>query len=177
MILVAETAGDAQVLAAAIRSAVAQVEPRVPVYDVRPVSSVIAESLEAPRSSLLLMGAFAGVALLLAAIGVHGVLSYTVALRTREIGTRMALGATPTGVVRLILRQVTLLWMAGSVVGGVAAFSLSALVRRMLFDVNPSQPVFVATAIVGLGMVALVAGVVPARRAARLDCIEALRQF
>lgn len=176
MVLVALPAGTGASLAPAIRAAVNEVEPRIPVYDVRTVSSVIAESLAAPRLSLVLMGAFAAVALLLAAIGVYGVLSYTVALRTREIGTRIALGATPSNVLGLILRQVTGLWVVGGVLGAVAAFAVRSVARGLVFDVNTGNPLYLGAAIVGLGMVALVAGAIPARRAAKLDCVVALRQ-
>lgn len=176
MILVVRPATEDLALTASIRAAIAEVEPRLPVYDVRPVSSVISDSLAAPRLSLLLMGCFAAVALTLAAIGVYGVLSYTVALRTREIGTRIALGATPSSVLGLMLRQVTGLWLVGGIVGGILVFGARSAIQGLLFQVNTGNPVFLGAAIAGLGLVAVAAGAIPARRAARMDCVEALRQ-
>jgi len=176
MILLVRPGGAELELVSPVRAAVAEVESRMPVYDVRPVTSVISDSLASPRLSLLLMGAFAGTALLLAAIGVYGVLSYTVALRTREIGTRIAMGATPSGVVGLILRQVTFLWLVGGVIGGAVALGARTVVQGLLFDVNAGNPVILGAAIMGLGVVAVAAGFVPARRASRVDCAEALRQ-
>jgi len=176
MILVAQPARAGIPLASSIRNAVAEVEPRIPVYDVRPVSSVIADSLASQRMSFLLMGSFAGAALLLVAVGVYGVLSYTMALRTKEIGTRMALGATPRSVLGLVLRQVAGLWLIGGIIGAIVAFVSRSAAGGLLFEVDTGNPVFIAVAIAGLGLVALVAGVIPAHRAAHMDCVVALRQ-
>jgi putative ABC transport system permease protein len=168
--------GDELSLASPVRAAIAEVEPRIPVYDVRPVSSVVSQSLASQRLSLLVIASFATVALLLAAIGVYGVFSYTVALRTREIGTRMALGAQPSRVLSLILRQVAALWLAGGIVGGVLALGIRAIAGGLVFNTDIGNPTALGAAIAGLGLVALAAAFVPARRAARLDCVEALRQ-
>src|SRR6185503_4440019 len=128
-----------------------------------------------PRFSMLMLGIFAAVALLLAAIGIYGVISYSVAQRTHEIGVRMALGARQVDVVRMVARQVLIMAGIGIAIGGVLALASGSLITKLLFGVEPSDPItFVAVAL-GLAVVALVAAAVPAWQASRLDPVSALR--
>ena len=174
MTLVVATAGDVHALTPQIRAAVAEVERQVPVYDAREVASLVDATLASPRLGLLMMGAFGAVALLLAAVGVYGVVAYTVALRTSEICTRIALGATPGNVLATVLRGVSVLWIAGAVSGSIGATIVRSIAGGLVFEMDGGNPTILLVAVVGLGMVALMAAIVPARRAARLDGIEVL---
>ncbi len=145
------------------------------VYDNESEEEVVAHSIASQRFSLILMGAFAGLALLLAGIGIYGVLSYLVGRRTREIGVRMALGAQRLDVLRMVLGDGARMTMVGAAVGLVAALALTRLMASMLFGVRPTDPVtFVAVAVLLCG-IALFACYLPARRAARVDPNVALR--
>ncbi len=128
------------------------------------------------RFTMLVLGAFAAVALLLATVGVHGVLSYTVAERTREIGIRMALGADRGSVGRLVVGQGARLALAGLGIGVVGSLAVSRLLAALLYGVRPGDPATLATVAVGLGAVSLLASWLPARRAARVDPMVALRE-
>jgi putative ABC transport system permease protein len=139
------------------------------------MSSVKARSVAEQRFLMTLMVIFAAVALLLAAVGIFGVLSYQMSRRTREIGIRMALGSTPRSVMGLVLREVLLVVFAGVAIGLAAAFGLSRFLASELFGVQPTDPLtFIAVAVV-LTCVALLACYVPARRAMRVDPMVALR--
>jgi putative ABC transport system permease protein len=145
------------------------------VSNVGSLEQIIAESISQPRFYMLLLGVFASVALLLAAIGIFGVLSYAVSQRTREIGIRMALGAPGRTVVSLIVRQAMALVVSGVAAGTIAALFVSQTMTKMLFSVAPTDPMTfggVAAVLVG---VALFASYLPARRATRVDPIVALR--
>jgi predicted permease len=145
------------------------------VYDNESEEQVVADSIASQRFSLILLGAFAGLALLLADIGIYGVLSYLVEQRTREIGVRMALGAQRLDVLRMVLQDGARMTLTGTAVGIVAALGLTRLMTSMLFGIKPTDPItFVLVAVVLCG-IALLAGYVPARRAAKLDPIVALR--
>ena len=170
----AET-GDPIALAPSLVAAIREVEPRTPVYAVRTLSDHVSASVAGPRLTLMILGAFGVVAVLLAAIGVYGVLSYAVSRRTHEIGTRIALGAQPSSVVMMVVRQVMRMWLVGTVAGLVAAVALSATVRSLVFEVDPANPIMLGATSLFLGLVALAAAVVPARRAANIDCVQALR--
>jgi predicted permease len=174
MWLVARTTGDARP-AAAVRAAVRELDPGVPVDRVGVMTETLAESVSLPRFRSFTMGVFAGAALLLAAIGIYGVIAYSVVQRTQEIGVRMALGATRSGVLWMVVRQASRLSVAGIAMGLVGAFGLTRLVRNMLFGIGPSDTVTFAGAAMVLGAVAIVASLVPALRAARIDPITALR--
>jgi len=145
------------------------------VYDNEYEEEVVAESIASQRFSLILLGAFAGLALLLAGIGIYGVLSYLVGQRTREIGVRMALGAQRLDVLRMVLRDGARMTLAGTAIGIVTALLLTRLMSSMLFGVKPTDPVTFGLVAVVLCGIALFACYLPARRAAKVDPMVALR--
>ena len=175
MTFVARTAVPPMSLADEVKQAVQELDANLPVNEIRSVEAVVAESIAQPRFYMLLLGVFAAVALILAAIGIFGVMSYMVSQRTREIGIRMALGAQGGSVVSMVVRQAMLLAGAGLIVGLVAALALSRTLTTLLFDMSPTDPVTFATVIGVLAAVAFLASYLPARRAASVDPIEALR--
>jgi len=162
-------------LASSIRRIVASVDPGLPVVGLRSMDEVFDDALARPRFLAELLVIFAAVALALAAVGTYGVLAYSVAERRREIGIRMALGASEGGVLTLVLRQGMLLAGIGLLVGLAGALAVTRVVSSLLFGVQPTDPATFAA--VGLFMlaVALVACLVPARRATRVDPLVALR--
>lgn len=162
-------------LVGAVRSAVHDLDPAVPVFDVRTLDAHLA--LASARERLLagVGGLFAGLALALAAVGLFGLLAFTVARRTREIGVRLALGARPADVIRMVVGQGTSRVVIGVVMGGVGAVAATRLLRSLLYGVSPGDPVAFAGAALLLVMTGLVAAYVPARRAARVDPMAALR--
>jgi putative ABC transport system permease protein len=173
--LILRTSGDPAAMAAAARGVLAELDPAQPIYEVRPLSELVSASLAQRRFALMLMLVFAAVALLLAAVGIYGVMSYTVAQRTQEIGIRVALGATPASVLTMVVRQGMYLVGLGLGVGLVASLALTRLVSSMLYGVSATDvPTFAAIAAV-LAAVALSAIVIPARRATRVDPMLALR--
>jgi predicted permease len=175
MNLVLRSAMSSAALSSAIEGAVREADRSVPVVRLREMDAVFDESIRRPRLLAQLLGAFAGLALLLAAIGTYGVLSYSVLERRREIGIRMALGAQQGSVLTQILKQGLTLAGVG-VVGGLAgAFALSRLLSSLLFGVQPTDPMTMATVVGTIAVVATVACALPAWRASRLDPIVVLR--
>jgi putative ABC transport system permease protein len=173
--LVVRTAADPAALAAAVRREVRQIDPRQPFTDVQPLSQYVSKALARPRLYANFVGAFAALALFLAAIGLYGMLAYAVSQRTHEIGLRIALGAPPRRVLVSTILQGARLVAVGLVVGIAGAFALSQIVSRLLYGVRPTDP----WTYIGVGglmaTVALLAAFVPARRAAAVDPIVALR--
>jgi predicted permease len=167
--------GDPSSFAPAIRRIVAELDPALPLFGVEPLQQTLSNSLAERRFTMVSLGAFAAVALLLAAIGVHGVLSYTVAQRTREIGIRMALGADARGVRALIVSEGAVLAGIGLTIGLAGAFAMTGVLSVLLYGVGARDPLVFAAVAIGLGLVALVASYLPANRAARMDPIAALR--
>jgi putative ABC transport system permease protein len=172
-------AGDPRALSQAVVGAVRAADPNVPAFAVRTMDDVLAAATASRRFSTQLLGGFALLALFLAAIGIYGVMSYLVHQRTREIGIRMALGARPRAVVRLIAGHALLLACAGTAAGTAAALMLAPVLARpsndLLFSVRATDPLtFAAVAVLLLGT-AIVATAVPARRASRVDPVVALR--
>jgi putative ABC transport system permease protein len=162
-------------MAASVREQVHQLDKDQSVADMQTLVQVVSASLAQPRLNTLLLAGFAALALLLAAIGVYGVISYSVAQRTREIGIRMALGATRGKVFRLVVGEGLLLTLVGLGVGLVAASGLARLMTSLLYGVPPSDPVtFLAVSLLLAG-VALLASYIPARRAMKVDPMVALR--
>jgi putative ABC transport system permease protein len=173
--LVARTAGDPMNFERAIRAALREIDPLQPVFHVQPMDDYVASFFADRSFTLTLIGLFGTSALLLAAVGVYGVISYTVGLRTREVGIRMALGAGRLTILRLILRDV-LVWLAwGLAAGFLSALVLTRFLSHMLFEVRSSDVTTSATVTLVLASVALLAGYVPALRAARVDPNQALR--
>jgi predicted permease len=167
--------GDGSQLAGAIRQAVRGVNPSQAVFDLKTMDERVAESLGARRFALTILSAFAVLALLLAAIGIYGVINYSVTQRTQEIGIRMALGAERFAVLRLVLFEGLTLAAWGAGVGLVAATALVRLLKSQLFGVSALDPVTFATTVAVLALVALAACYIPAYRAMRVDPIVALR--
>jgi putative ABC transport system permease protein len=175
MTVVLKTSVPPTSLADAVRSEVYAIDSNLPLSNVSTLDAVVAKSISQQRFYMLLLSIFASVALVLAAIGIFGVLSYAVSQRTREIGIRMALGAQGRTVIGLIVRQAMILVVSGVTAGTIAALFLSQTMSRMLFNVTPTDPAtFAAVAGVLVG-VALFASYLPARRATRVDPIVALR--
>ena len=175
MTLVIRTAGDPAEMAPAVRREIGSIDPDQPVADVRTMTQVMAETVARARFNTLLLGIFAGLATLLAAVGIFGVMNYSVQLRTREIGLRMALGAQPGRVLMLVLRQGLLLTLIGIGVGLAGALALSRVMSGLLYGVGATDPVTFAAIVVVLGVVALIACYIPARRATRVDPLIALK--
>jgi ABC-type antimicrobial peptide transport system permease subunit len=163
-------------LAATIEAAVRDADASVPVVRFREMDDVFAESIRRPRLLAQLLGMFAGLALLLAAIGTYGVLSYMVTERRREIGVRMALGANQGRVLGDVLKQGLGLAAAGLVAGVAGALALTRLMTALLFGVEPSDPATLAAVTATIACVAALACVVPAWRASRVDPIVVLRE-
>ncbi len=162
-------------LAAVVRGAVHDLDPDLPVARIETLSRIVAASIAQPRFYTLLLTAFAGTALFLAALGLFGVISVGVSQRTREIGVRIALGARSADVLGLVLREAATLAVLGIAVGLVAALALSRTLSTLLFNLSPTDPLAFAAAPLVLLLTAVVAALLPARRAARVDPIEALR--
>ena len=166
---------DPTALTASIRNAVKEVVPDEPIYRVNAMAQLVEHSISPQKFSSLLLAIFAGVALALAAIGIYGVIAYSVVQRTREIGIRMALGADKANVLHLILRQGTRIGILGLMIGTGAAYLAAGTLSSMLFDVNPHDPLIFFAVAVSLLMVVMLASYIPARRATRVDPLLALR--
>jgi predicted permease len=167
--------GEAGGVGASVRQVAQRVDPNLPIFDMKTMTAVMDESLFIERMVAALSVAFGGLATLLAAIGLYGVMSYTVARRTREIGIRMALGAERNSVMWLVLKEVALMVGIGVGVGLPLAFALSRVVQSQLFDLSAHDPLALSAAAFVLALVALAAGYLPARRATRVDPMLALR--
>jgi putative ABC transport system permease protein len=174
MALVIRTTLDPMRLASTIRAAVGELDKEVPISEVVTLAASISRSTSARRFSVSLLSAFALLALLLAAIGIYGLVSYSVARRTREIGVRMALGASPRGIARMVVGRAQLLSGAGILLGLAASLALTRLLRSMLFGVSATDPGVFAAAALFLLAVSALAAYLPARRASRVDPLVAL---
>ncbi len=168
-------ANDSTPLEGSIRGAVRELDPTLPVYNLWSMNEVVSKSMVQPRFLALLLATFSGIALFLAAIGIYGVMAYSVAQRTQEIGVRMALGAQQLHVLRLIFGQSLGMLLIGVVIGLAGAFALTRLMRTLLFEITATDPVTYVSVIGLLTIVALLACYIPARRAAKVDPLIALR--
>jgi putative ABC transport system permease protein len=166
---------DPNQLIAAARAQVRSIDPDQPIYNIRTMEEIRGESVAPQRLNLLLLSIFAGIAFVLAVVGIYGVMSYAVTQRTHEIGIRMAIGAQPRDVFRMILGQGMLLTIVGMAAGLVLAFVLTRLMATMLFGVKPTDPVTFAGVAVLLAAVALIACYIPGRRATKVDPVHSLR--
>jgi ABC-type antimicrobial peptide transport system permease subunit len=167
--------GNAAAIGAAARQVARRVDPNLPIFEMKTMTAVVDESLFLERMVAALSVAFGALATLLAAIGLYGVMSYSVARRTREIGIRMALGAERSSVMWLVLREVALMVGIGVAIGLPLAIALSRVVQSQLFDLSAHDPIALIAAASLLAIVALAAGYLPARRATRVDPMRALR--
>jgi putative ABC transport system permease protein len=175
MYLTLRASGDPLDLVPNVRNALRALDPDLPLYEVTTMDRLLSDSVESERFSMLLLALFAAVALLLGSVGIYGVMSYTVSQRTREVGVRMALGAAHGNVVALVVRQGMLLTLAGICLGAVGTLALSRVLSGMLFQVSATDPLTFISVTILLAMVALLACYMPARRAAGIDPLEALR--
>lgn len=167
--------GEVPPFFASVRSAIQSQNNQNVVSNVQTLTQVIADSLAKRRFSMIVLGVFAGVALLLASLGIYGVISYLVGQRTYELGIRLALGADRRDILRLVLGHGLKMAIAGVVAGLIAAFALTRLMSTMLFGVGPTDPATYAIIVLVLMVVALLACYLPARRATKVDPLSALR--
>ncbi|HEX5889843.1 MAG TPA: ABC transporter permease, partial [Pyrinomonadaceae bacterium] len=175
MTMLVRTTSDPQSVVAGLRQAVWSIDPNQPISNVNTLEQIVSESIAQPRLNMLLMMLFGGLALLLSAVGIYGLLSYAVTQRTQEMGIRMALGANVTDVLKLVLKQGMFLALIGEAIGLAGAFALTRLMRGLLFGVTPTDTTIFAGVVAVLTLTALLACYLPARRATKVDPLVALR--
>jgi predicted permease len=175
MTLLVRTGGSPAALGPAVRSQVAALDPNLPVGRLVTLEEIVSGSVERPRFLLRLLAVFALIAIGLATVGVYGVMSYSVVERVPEVGIRLAVGATPGAIVRLVMRDGLVLAAAGIAIGLAAAAALGGVIQGLLFEVGPRDPVALAGVAAVLLAATLFAAWVPARQAGRVDPIKALR--
>jgi len=173
--LVIRTTSESTALVAAVRNAIRSVDKGIPIYNVKTLDDVVAISAASRRTPMLLLSSFAGVAMLLAMLGIYGVTAYYVTQRTHEIGVRIALGAQMKDVLKLVLTRGIIFAIVGIAIGVAGAFGLTRYLTTLLFGVPPIDLVTFTVVAAVLIVVALVASVIPARRAAKVDPLVALR--
>ena len=160
---------------ATVRQAVARVDDQIPLTRIRTLDEIAHQATARPRFRAVLVMAFAGLALLLAVVGVFGILAYSVQQRTREFGIRIALGAVSGNVVWLVLREVLMLVGLGVAIGLPAALALTRVLASQLYNIAPGDPLVISLAVSGIAATAAVSAYIPARRATRVDPVTALR--
>jgi len=175
MTIVARTKSDPGAIAATLRAALTSVDKSLPLYAVKPLSEHLRDSLIRRRFNLVLLSLFGGVALLLAAVGIYGVISYGVTQRTHEMGIRTALGAKPRDVLKLVVRQAMVLALGGVGIGLLASLALTRLMKSLLFNVGVTDPLTFAAIALLMTLIALLACVIPAQRATKIDPLVALK--
>jgi predicted permease len=175
MSLIVRTASDPKAFVDTIRRQIMSIDPEQPIFDASAMVDVVSRSVFLPRISMLLLSAFALSALLLAVVGIYGVVSYSVTQRTRELGVRMALGADAQSTLRLVLGKSMALVGLGTACGLVASFAITRVIAGLLYDVSPIDPAVFGGVTLLLATAALVASAIPARRATRVDPVVALR--
>jgi putative ABC transport system permease protein len=176
MNLMLKTSGEVEGLAGAVHRQVLQVDPALPMEQIEPLDRTIETSVAQPRFRTFLFGLFAVLALLLATIGIYGVMSYSVTQRTREIGIRMAMGANRQDIMRLILRQGMMVVLAGFAIGTIGALLGTRLISSLLYDLKPTDPWTFIGATLSLMIVSLLAAYIPAHRAMRLNAVQSLQE-
>jgi len=169
------TAGAPLSVSSSVRRVVTSLDRQLPVYDMRSLEEIRSTGFARPRFQMLLLGSFAAIALLLTVVGLYGVLAYSVIRRTREIGVRIALGASRSEVLALVLKKAMLIVLLGVTMGLAGAFAGGTLLSKMLYGVAPHDPLLLATACCIIALTAVVAAYLPARRAASIDPMQALR--
>ncbi len=175
MAFLVRTSGDPENLIPAVRAAAASVDPSKPITNLQTVEQYLDVQLGEMRTFMALLAIFGASAAILAAIGIYGVMAYAVSQRTREIGIRMALGATSTSVTSLIARQALLLIAVGMVLGLAGSYALTRYLQRLLWNVSPTDPTTFIAVAAGLAVVAVAACRIPTRRATHVDPTVALR--
>jgi putative ABC transport system permease protein len=173
--VVVRSDGNVSDLAFAVRQTVWSFDRNLPISQVLTMDQAVADATAQPRFEMLLLGLFGAVALVLAAVGIYGVMNYSVSKRTREIGIRTSLGASRSDVLRMVFLQAFAQSLAGIAVGVAGAILLSKLMSKMLFGVQPTDPITFAAVTIVLSLAALLATGVPARKAARIEPMKALR--
>jgi predicted permease len=173
--LVVRADGNAADLASSVRKSVWSFDPNLPISQVITMDQAVADATAQPRFEMLLLGLFGGVALILAAVGIYGVMNYSVSRRTREIGIRISLGASRADILRMVFQQAITQALTGTAVGVAGAILLSKLMVKMLYGVQPTDPITFAVVTIVLSLAALLASGVPARKAARIEPMTALR--
>jgi putative ABC transport system permease protein len=169
------TSGDPNQIVTAVRAAVAQIDPRAPLAEVQPMQAFVDKAMAPVRFTSTLIGLFAVIAIVLAGVGLYGVLSTVVRQRTAEIGMRMVFGAPRGSILGLVVGEGLRLSVAGIVVGALAALAITRLMRSLLIGVSPTDPATFVAIVMLFACVALAASYIPARRASKLDPIEAIR--
>ncbi|HWJ46268.1 MAG TPA: ABC transporter permease [Candidatus Udaeobacter sp.] len=172
---VLRTSLDPTSLGASVQRVVSEMDKDIPVTQVRTMKELLFMQLSQPRFAMVLLSSFAGLAILLTIVGLYGVMTYSVARRTREIGVRMALGAPRSSVLTMILRDAAILLASGIALGAVCALASASILQSMLYGAKPRDPIVMMLVCIGVGTVGLVAAYIPARRAARVDPMVALR--
>ena len=172
---VVRTSLDPTSLGASVQRLVSQMDKEIPVTRIRTMRELMSRELNEPRFAMVLLSAFAGLALVLTIVGLYGVMTYSVSRRTREIGVRMALGAPRTSVLTMVLRDAAILLISGIALGTVCALASASILQSMLYGARPRDPIVMTLVCIGVGTVGLVAAYIPARRAARVDPMVALR--
>jgi ABC-type antimicrobial peptide transport system permease subunit len=173
--MVVKTAGDPAAMTPAIRAAIREIDPNQPLYDVYPMPEIVARTLLAQRLNLVLVGSFAVLALLLASLGLYGVVSHLTARRSREFGVRLAIGATPAHLLTMVLRQTLVRASMGLLAGLILSAAVTRLLTTMIHGVTPLDPITYLSVAVLLLAVVLAASYFPARRASKTDPLSALR--
>jgi predicted permease len=173
--VVARSSGDPRAVAGALREAVRVTDPEVALAPMRTVREILEGSVETRRFQMRLAAVFAGTALLLAALGIYGVVSHGVARRRNEVGIRMALGASPASVIGMVIRQGMMPVVAGIAAGAAGSLAAARVLESLLYEVSPRDPAIIAAVALALGLTAAAACYIPARRAAQVDPLEALR--
>jgi putative ABC transport system permease protein len=167
--------GTTETVVSAMRAAIREVDPAVPLFNTQSVPEMVAASIAQPRLNTTMLTLFAVIAVVLAVLGIYGVVSYSVTQRSQEMGVRMALGAQRADVVRMVLREGLLLAGGGAVIGLLGAYAATTLIRGWLYGIERNDPTTMAGAAVVLIVVALLASYLPATRAARVDPVTAMR--